>query len=220
MVYRIRNKGFNIWAPSTSPRAFVARKTKINLEVTRHVTLQTHLSRYSGMRLFHNYRRISRTWKQFLMGDKIAEQYAILVLKNHIARPFNYDAPIENAFYIGRTWADIWDKHYSLFATNQHPLQLDSYQSYNKFIENLNSEEYAAKTVDIVTRVNEIKKTREASLDANEGETLSIDDITEIYIQVMAEYRNKNEITGKARGATGEYVDYLETRRPFGATSQ
>ena len=220
MVYRIRNKGFNVWAPATSPRVFTARKTKITLEISRHVTLQTHISKYAGMRLFHNYRRISRAWKQFLMGDKIAEQLAILTLKAHIARPFNYEAPLENSFYIGRTWADIWDKHYSLFAANQHPLQLASYEDYNQFIQKLNCEEYANSTTEIINRVEEIKNKRSKALETSEGESLSPEDITDIYIEVMAEYRNKNNLTGDSRDEKGDYVDYLETRRPFGAASQ
>ena len=220
MVYRIRNKGFNVWAPATSPRAFTARKTKTQLEISRHVTLQTHISRYAGMRLFHNYRRISRAWKQFLMGDKIAEQFAILTLKSHIARPFNYEAPIENAFYIGRTWADIWDKHYALFSTNQHPLQLQSYQEYNEFIQSLNCKEEAEKISTLLERVNAVKQRREAHLNSSEGETLSSEDIADIYIQVMAEYRNNKNLPGKSRDEKGEFVDYLETRRPFGATAQ
>ncbi|CAI2379473.1 unnamed protein product [Moneuplotes crassus] len=220
MVYRIRNKGFNVWAPAVSPRAFTARKTKTSLEVSRHVTLQTHISRYAGMRLFHNYRRISRAWKQFLMGDKIAEQLAILTLKSHIARPFNYNAPIENSFYVGRTWADIWDRHYSLFASNQHPLQLDSYQNYNDFVKKLNCSDYANQCTEILESVDKLKEKRSKALETSEGETLSPEDITDIYIEVMAEYRNKHGLTGKSRDEAGEYVDYLETRRPFGATAQ
>ena len=220
MVYRIRNKGFNVWAPATTPRAFTARKTKTALEISRHVTLQTHISRYAGMRLFHNYRRISRAWKQFLMGDKIAEQLAILTLKSHISRPFHYDAPVGNSFYIGRTWADIWDRHYSLFASNQHPLQLDSYQKYNEFVQKLNCTDFADKTTEIISKVEEIKEKRSKALERSEGETLSPEDITDIYIEVMAEYRNKNNLAGQARDKDGEYVDYLETRRPFGAAEQ
>ena len=218
MVYRIRNKGFHVFAPLTSPRAFTARKTKISLEVTRHVTLQTHISRYAGMRLFHNYRRISRAWKQFLLGDKLAEQFAILTLKAHIARPFNYETPVENSFYLGRTWADIWDKHYSLFAHNQHPLQLESYKTYNEFIRDLHSEEVAGRTREILSRVDEVISQREQTLDHDEGEALSAEDIADIYIKVMAEYRDKQSIPGKAIDEKGEFKDFLEVRRPFGAT--
>ena len=217
MVYRISNKGFYNFALATSLRAFTARKTKTQLEVSRHVTLQVHITRYAGMRIFHNYRRISRAWKQFLMGDKIAEQLAILTLKEHFMRPFKYEAPLENSFYIGRTFADLWDRHYSLFAQNQHPLQLDGYQQYNDFLKKLNDENFAERTMQIIDRVKAIKHQKEQALDTNEGESLSADDISEIYYQVMAEFRNQHGFTSKARNERGEYADYLEVRRPFGA---
>ena len=156
MVYKIRNKGFDIFGAATSPRVFNARKTKISLEMGRHVTIQTHITRYNQMRLFHNYRRISRAWKQFLMGDKLAEQMAILTLKSQITRPLNYNAPIENNWYMGRTWADIWDKHYSLFSTNQHPLQLESYQQYNDYTKGLHDKAHMGQISSIADRVKEV----------------------------------------------------------------
>lgn len=215
-VYKIRNKGFVNWSAAASPRIFTARKTKTTLDIGRQVTLQVHITRYSSMRIFHNYRRISRAWKQFLMGDKIAEQLSILVLKQHISRPFNYQTPLENNWYISRTFADLWDRHYSLFAVNQHPLQLSNYQKYNDFLRMLNSKDYGDYVSQLVERLNEVKKHREQSLDLKEGETLSLDDITDIYIQVMAEYRNKQGFSNKGRRNGDEYADYLEVRRPFG----
>ena len=116
MVYHIRNKGFNNFAAATNPRVFTARKTKTSHEMTRYVTLQVHPTRYSGMRILHNYRNISRATKQFLSGDSLLERATILTLKEHFFRPMRYESPIENSFYIGRTMADILDKHYALFA--------------------------------------------------------------------------------------------------------
>ena len=217
MVYKIRNKGFANWSAAASPRMFSARKTKTTLDIARHVTLQVHLTRYSGMRIFHNYRRISRAWKQFLMGDKIAEQLSILVLKYHISRPFNYQTPLENNWYMARTFADLWDRHYSLFAANQHPLQLSNYDKYNEFLRMLNSKEFAEHTSELVERLKEVKKHREQSIDKKEGESLSLEDLTDIYIQVMAEYRNKSGFSNKGRRNGDEFADYLEVRRPFGA---
>ena len=216
MVYRIRNKGFNNFAATVNPRVFTARKTKTTIEVGRHVTLQVHITRYSGMRYFHNYRRISRAWKQFLMGDKLNEQIAILTLRDHFKRPFEYESPIENNWYMGRTLADNWDRHYSLFAQNQHPLQLESYQTYNTYIKRLNDDAYADRCVEIIDKVKAIKRQREQALDQDEGETLSVDDIADIYVEVMAEYRQANNIGGKKKNERGEYQDYLEVRRPFG----
>ena len=40
--------------------------------------------------------------------------------------------------------ADILDKHYALFAQNQHPLQLYIYEEYNKFLRQAHSEDARA----------------------------------------------------------------------------
>ena len=40
MVYKIRNKGFDIFSAATSTRVHPAKKTKIGLDLTRLVTLQ------------------------------------------------------------------------------------------------------------------------------------------------------------------------------------
>jgi hypothetical protein len=100
MVYKIRNKGFNNTVAALNPRVYPAKKTKIHADLTRYITMQVHVTRYSGMRILHNYRNISRATKQFLMGDKILEQIMILTIKEHFFRPMYYRSPIENSFYI------------------------------------------------------------------------------------------------------------------------
>ena len=73
MVYKIRNKGFDIFSAATSTRVHPAKKTKIGLDLTRLVTIQVQQTRFTGMRIKHGYRNISRSTKQFLMGDKLLE---------------------------------------------------------------------------------------------------------------------------------------------------
>jgi hypothetical protein len=63
----------------------------------------------------------------------------------------------------------------------------------------------------------EIMKHRSSLLNQSEGESLSIDDISDIYIQAMAEHRGKNNISLNTRSKNGDINDYLEVRRPFGA---
>ena len=100
MVYKIRNKGFDIFAAAMNPRVHPSKKTKINLDSTRYITLQVQQTRFTGMRIKHGYRNISRASKQFLMGDKLLEQVVILTLKYHFFRPMHYASPIENSFYL------------------------------------------------------------------------------------------------------------------------
>jgi hypothetical protein len=99
MVYKIRNKGFNNFSHAATPRFYPARKVNMNFDMNLHVTLQVHSTRFTGMRLLHNYRNISRATKQFMMGDSMFEHLMILQLREHYFRPLHYDAPIENAFY-------------------------------------------------------------------------------------------------------------------------
>ncbi len=58
------------------------------------------------------------------------------------------------------------------------------------------------------------------SLRVSEGESLSFDEIGEIYIQVQGNARAANKLSLNTRTKTGEIDDYLETRRPFGAAAQ
>ena len=139
MVYKIRNKGFtNVFGPSsTSQRVFPAKKTKLQADLGIQVTLQTHITRYTSLRILHNYRNISRACKQFMMGDRFLEQLMIVSLKEHYFLPLYYRAPIEQTFFLGRNLADLTDRHYALFANNQHPIQLAAYEEYNKFLRDL-----------------------------------------------------------------------------------
>ena len=100
MVYKIRNKGFNNFAGPNGIRVFPAKKTIVYVAMERHLTLQVQISRYTGMRLLHNYRNISRATKQFMMGDKFLEQLMILQIKEHYFAPMYYKAPIENTFFL------------------------------------------------------------------------------------------------------------------------
>eukprot|EP00347_Sterkiella_histriomuscorum_P016094 403354516 len=217
MVYKIRNKGFNNTAAALNPRVHPAKKTKIHADLTRYITMQVHITRYTGMRILHNYRNISRASKQFLMGDKVLEQLMILTIKEHFFRPMYYRSPIENSFYIGRNLADLTDRHYALFANNSHPLQLQAYEEYNKFLRDMHNKEHRLEQAAIGDRITEVMQERQSLLNTNEGEKLSYDDFADIYMQVMGEQRSKTNLSLNTRTKTGEINDYLEVRRPFGA---
>merc|ERR1712051_747163 len=106
----------------------------------------------------------------------------ILTIREHFFRPMYYRAPIENTFYMGRTLADLTDRHYALFANNQHPLQLAAYQEYNRFLQNMHDVPTAQREEEDGQRFAAALSEAEAQLNTAEGETLSIDDISDIYI--------------------------------------
>ena len=100
------------------------------------------------------------------MGDKLLEQAVILSLKYHFFRPMYYSSPIENSFYIvsihlyltfkGRAMADLADRHYALFANNQHPMQLEIYDDYNKMLRVAHSEDHQARIAATDDRIQEV----------------------------------------------------------------
>lgn len=65
--------------------------------------------------------------------------------------------------------------------------------------------------------MGEIMEDRSKLLNTEEGETLSMDDISDVYMQVMGEYRSRTNMQLTTKSKTGEINDYLEVRRPFGA---
>ena len=218
MVYKIRNKAFNTFAGSqANPRLFISKKTKIHADLTRYVTVQVHITRYSNLRIMHNYRNISRAIKQFTMGDRIFEQLMIIHLKNWFTRPNDYEAPIENNWYLTRTMADILDRHYALFANNMHPMQLEAYESYNTFLRNAHSKATHDRMEQTVGRIEELAQAKEATMATQEGERIDLDDLQEIIIKAKGEERVSSEMMSNSATKTGEINDYLEVRRPFGA---
>merc|ERR1712051_940106 len=170
------------------------------------------------MRILHNYRNISRATKQFMMGDRFFEQLMILTIREHFFRPMMYKAPIENTFFIGRTLADLTDRHYALFANNQHPLQLAAYQEYNRFLQGLHDIPRAERATADAEHFGAAVEEASAQLNTGEGETLSIEDLSDIYIQPQGANRARNNVALNAVTKTGAINDYLETRRPFGST--
>jgi hypothetical protein len=113
--------------------------------------------------------------------------------------------------------ADLTDRHYALFANNQHPLQLHVYEEYNKFLRFAHSPAHHQEVTDLAARFQEVVDQRSSVLAQKEGESLSLDDLSDIYMQVRAEGRGKANMSLNTRSKTGEINDYLEVRRPFGA---
>ena len=113
--------------------------------------------------------------------------------------------------------ADLTDRHYALFANNQHPLQLAAYQEYNRFLADLHDEATARRDEEDGQRFLEACNEAEGAINTAEGESLSIDDLTDIYIQVKGANRARANMALETRTRSGDINDYLEVRRPFGA---
>lgn len=114
--------------------------------------------------------------------------------------------------------ADLTDRHYSLFANNQHPMQLDIYEQYNKMLRVTHSEAHNQRKEEFETRFKELIAEKTKGLNSEEGESISWDDYQDIYIQAKAEERQKHNFELNTKSKTGDIADYLEVRRPFGAS--
>lgn len=65
-------------------------------------------------------------------------------------------------------------------------------------------------------RFEELQHAKEAEMDQEAGEQLTLDDYEDCQLQVLSEAREKRRLTSATRTKTGEINDYLETRRPWG----
>ena len=83
--------------------------------------------------------------------------------------------------------ADLTDRHYALFANNQHPLQILAYNEYNRFLQDMNDKATVERAEAEHEAYTEAADAREATLNKTEGESLSIEDLTEVYIQVRGD---------------------------------
>ena len=91
------------------------------------------------------------------------------------------------------------------------------YEEYNKFLRTAHNKDEQENLKYINDRMGQVMEDRSKIINTKEGETLSIDDISDVYMQVMGEARAKSNISLTTRSKTGEISDYLEVRRPFGA---
>jgi len=114
--------------------------------------------------------------------------------------------------------ADLTDRHYALFANNQHPMQLDIYDTYNLALRRANSEAEHQRSEEYSERMDEVIAERSNYLNVDEGESLSMDDLQDIHIQVKGELREKHNFNLNTKSKNGDISDYLEARRPFGST--
>ena len=113
--------------------------------------------------------------------------------------------------------ADLTDRHYALFANNQHPLQLAAYQEYNRFLQDLHDQDTATRDAEDGLRLSEAITEAESQLNTAEGETLSLDDLSDIYMQVKGANRARANMSLETHTKNGDVNDYLEMRRPYGS---
>jgi len=224
MVWRIRSKTAFTFEKGTQ-RYVTGKFITFNMNNAHEMpAILIKTDRMSPVRIAHNYRNISRAAKQFLLADPYAEQLLISVLRNEFLWPLErIESPIYNFKPIYRLLADHTDRHYALVSCNQHPMQLFFYEYLNKRYRKqqelkdavegrgVNGFESAVKL-----RVEELIEEKLKTLDVDNGENLTPEEIGEIHHRAMNEIRDKMNLNVRSRNKRGEIEDYLEVRRPFG----
>ena len=84
----------------------------------------------------------------------------------------------------------------------------------------VHSEEHQSRINATHDRFNELVAEKTKTLNSEEGESIGWDDYQDLYIQAKAEERQKYNFALTTKNKTGDIADYLEARRPFGASAQ
>ena len=87
--------------------------------------------------------------------------------------------------------ADLTDRHYSLFANNQHPIQVHFYAQWNKMLADFHNPFKAQETLVEAEDMRRAVEAKTQKLNTKEGESLSIEEQEEIYIQVRGRARER-----------------------------
>jgi hypothetical protein len=94
---------------------------------------------------------------------------------------------------------------------------LEAYHVYNRFLQNMHDQATQKREHEDGERFAQACDEAAAQLNSAEGETLSIDDLSDIYIQVKGANRARANMALETVNKQGEINDYLEVRRPFGS---
>lgn len=225
MVWKIRSKTAFTFEKGTQ-RYVTGKFINVNMNnAHEYPAILVKTDRYSSVRVAHNYRNISRAAKQFLLADPYAEQMMINLLRTEFYYPMKgLESPILNYKPMVRLLADHTDRHYSLVACNQHPMQIYFYEYLNKRYraekdlknarEGLGTASFDAA---VKLKVEELISEKLSTLDIHNGENLTPDDLEQIHHQALNDIRDKMNLNTRSRNKRGEIEDYLEVRRPFGA---
>ena len=218
MVYKIRNKSF-FFTISGNKNNYANKVLNIPIEVKSEMTFA--VKSYDGgpeyIRFYQLYRNISRKLKQYLYGNKKAEEHVMLILREHFKIPYTCETPIHLIQSEPlRRLLNQGDRDYELMSYNTHPYQLGLYKDINEEIqkeeENQNLklsgeqivEEKIADQLAAQIKIVQEKYEGRAPLD--------------VLDQVMREsYRNYLTMVGinKNRNTNGDFDDFLEKLKTY-----
>ena len=125
MVYRFRNKGFYQTISGFKNNYELKGMAEMRVLESRNTAIiKSALYDYlTQMRIFNNYRVMSRKMKSFLMGNKFLEQQFVMKLRYYFKWAENLETPLDKIDVGGeRRLADHADREWELMTWNTHPL--------------------------------------------------------------------------------------------------
>ena len=99
--------------------------------------------------------------------------------------------------------ADLTDRHFALFGNNQHPIQLAVYKEYNSFLQSMHSVERTQRGAASGEDMQMMLAEANSKLNTAEGESLSIEELQDIYFQVKSRARERRNMSLNTRTKTG-----------------
>ena len=216
MVYKIRNKSF-FYTISGTKNNYCPKVLNTPVDVKSESTFA--IKSYDGgpefIRFHQLYRNLSRKLRQFLYGNKKAEEHVLLILREHFKLPFNCETPIhliQNEPL--RRFLNQGDRDYELISHNTHPYQMRLYRDLNENVqkeeENKKIKEEGLPTIEEEVAEEFSERVKEVQSKFDNKAPLNVLD------QIMREsYRNYLNKLGveKSRNSKGDFNDYLEKGR-------
>jgi hypothetical protein len=97
MVWKIRSKTAFLYEHGTH-RYVIANWKQVPTEIMEEIPFfKVKTDLYSSVKMIHNYRNISRAARQFLLGDQVAEQLMVSLLRAEFLYPVT---KLKSPFYL------------------------------------------------------------------------------------------------------------------------
>lgn len=188
MVYKIRHRGFWETRPGNGhyDRNFHSFIKFLDPPKEQTLFISRKNESYFPFRYLHVYRTLKRAGNQFFQGNKLLENAWSLTLRSMYQR-----VPAE-------MWTDRiggpdmlvhkGERHWELMTYNQHPLQHDFYELFNKYChlemgQKTEEEQEAAKA--LLHKFEDIIKQKREKLGLEAHETLEVSDLQDAFDEVM-----------------------------------
>lgn len=218
MVYKIRNKAFFLTQSGWKNTYHVKVLNDVaDIHPSQTYIIKAHEDIHPYIRYFAQYRNISRKVKQYLYGDRAAENMAILWIQKEFTKVWTNETPIKlvqpgpDQRLVGQG-----DREYELINSNTHSFQLEFYKTQNEHLQQLQEDQGLRDQGEkpLFDQALEIMGNRVKEAKAFKGDALTSGELHRIFEDVYTKYMIAMGAE-KARKPNGDFNDFLEVRRPY-----